>query len=145
MLIRLRFKLIIHVYFYFLIVIYYLKDKKSMSKVYLIQDIPGTSKGEPKYNIVGAQKYGEIVSLLPEFSQMILSPGPLIIKLRTLLKNYTSDDYLLLSGDPAIIGVVCSIVADATNGKYKLLKWDRQEKTYYPIEINLFEKGKIDE
>ena len=36
-----------------------------MSKVYLIQDIPGTSKGEPKYNIVGAQKYGEIVSLLP--------------------------------------------------------------------------------
>ena len=74
MLIRLRFKLIIHVYFYFLIVIYYLKVKKSMSKVYLIQDIPGTGKGEPKYNIVGAQKYGDIVSLLPEFSQMIHSP-----------------------------------------------------------------------
>ena len=58
-------------------------------KVYLIQEIPGTSKGEPKYNILGAQKYGEIVTMLPEFSQMILSPGPLIIKLRTLLKNYT--------------------------------------------------------
>jgi len=26
-----------------------------------------------------------------------------------------------------------------TNGKYKLLKWDRQEKTYYPIEINIFQ------
>jgi hypothetical protein len=26
-------------------------------------------------------------------------------------------------------------------GKYKLLKWDRQEKTYYPIEINIFQKG----
>ena len=49
-----------------------------MSKVYLIQDIPGTTKGEPKYNILGAQKYGDIVTLLPEFSQMILSPGPLI-------------------------------------------------------------------
>ena len=47
---------------------------------------------------------------------------------------------LLLSGDPAIIGVVCSIVADTTNGKYKLLKWDRQEKTYYPIEINIHQK-----
>ena len=58
-----------------------------MSKVYLIQDIPGTGKGEPKFNIVGAQKYGEIVSLLPEFSQMIHSPGPLVMKLRTLLKN----------------------------------------------------------
>jgi hypothetical protein len=26
-----------------------------------------------------------------------------------------------------------------------LLKWDRQEKTYYPIKINLYEKGEIDE
>ena len=59
---------------------------------------------------------------------MILSPGPLIHKLRTLLKDYTEDDYLLLSGDPAIIGVVCSVVSDITNGKFKLLKWDRQEK-----------------
>jgi len=111
--------------------------KETKSKVYLIQEIPGTSKGEPKYNILGAQKYGDIVTLLPMYSQIILSPGPLIIKLRTLLKNYTSEDYLLLSGDPAIIGVVCSVVSDITNGKYKLLKWDRQEKTYYPIEINI--------
>ena len=110
------------------------------SKVYLIQEIPGTSKGEPKYNILGAQKYGKIITMLPEFSQMILSPGPLIIKLRMLLKDYTENDYLLLSGDPAIIGVVCSIVADTTNGRYKLLKWDRQEKTYYPIEINIHHK-----
>ena len=71
---------------------------------------------------------------------MILSPGPLIQKLRTLLKDITSDDYLLLGGDPAIIGVTCSGVSDLTNGKYKLLKWDRQEKTYYPIEINIFQK-----
>jgi len=80
------------------------------------------------------------VTLLPEYSQMILSPGPLIHKLRTLLKNITSEDYLLLSGDPAIIGVTCSVVADLTNGKYKLLKWDRQEKTYYPIEVDIYKK-----
>ena len=110
------------------------------NKVYLIQEIPGTTQGQPKYNILGAQKYGAIVTLLPEYSQMILSPGPLIHKLRTLLKNITSDDYLLLSGDPAIIGVTCSVVADLTNGKYKLLKWDRQEKTYYPIEVDIYKK-----
>ena len=93
---------------------------------------------------MGVKKYGDIVTLLPEFSQIILSPGPLVFKLRKLLKNYTPDDYLLLTGDPAIIGVACSIVADLTNGKYNLLKWDRQEKTYYPIEINLYERGDID-
>jgi len=61
------------------------------------------------------------------------------------LKDYRPEDYLLLTGDPAIIGVACSIVSDMTNGKYNLLKWDKQEKQYYPIEINLYEKGKIDD
>ena len=61
------------------------------------------------------------------------------------LKNFTQEDYLLLTGDPAIIGVACSVVSNMTNGKYNLLKWDRQEKMYYPIKINLYEKGEIDE
>ena len=113
--------------------------------VYIIQEIPGTSSGNPKINIMGAAKYGEFKFLLPELSQMIFSPGPLIFKLRNLLKDFKSDDYLLLTGDPAIIGVACSIVSDMTNGKYNLLKWDKQERQYYPIEINLYEKGEIDE
>ena len=66
-------------------------------------------------------------------------------KITKLLKDFTTDDYLLLTGDPAIIGVACSIVSDMTNGKYNLLKWDKQERQYYPIEINLYERGKIDE
>ena len=111
-----------------------------MNKVYVIQELPGTREGKPKYNILGAHKYGEIKMLLPEHSQIILSPGPLVFKLRQLLKDYTPEDYLLLTGDPAIIGVACSIVSDSTNGRYKLLKWDRQEKMYYPIEINIFQK-----
>ena len=66
-------------------------------------------------------------------------------KLRKGLKDFKEDDYLLLTGDPAIIGVACSIVSDITNGKYNLLKWDKQERKYYPIEINLYEKGEIDD
>ena len=70
---------------------------------------------------------------------------PLIFKLRKGLKDYRQQDYILLTWDPAIIGVACSIVSDMTNGKYKLLKWDKQERKYYAIEINLHEKGNIDE
>jgi hypothetical protein len=55
------------------------------------------------------------------------------------------DSSIAIVGDPAIIGVACSIVSDITNGKYKLIKWDKQERRYYPIEINLYEKGKIDD
>ena len=117
----------------------------SERKVYVIQEIPGTQVGNPKIKIMGASQYGTFKFLLPEFSQMIFSPGPLIYKLRQGLKNYTSDDYLLLTGDPALIGVACSIVSDITNGKYNILKWDKQERKYYPIEINLYEKGEIDD
>ena len=119
----------------------------SESRVFVIQEISGTKAGNPKINIMGASSYsssGKFNFLLPEFSQIIFSPGPLVYKLRQGLKNYTSNDYLLLTGDPAIIGVACSIVSDITNGKYKLLKWDKQERKYYPIEINLYEKGEVD-
>ena len=113
--------------------------------VYVIQEIPGTQSGSPKINIMGAAKYGEFKFLLPEFSQIIFSPGPLIFKLRKALKDFKEEDYLLLTGDPAIIGVACSIVSDITNGKYQLLNWDKQERKYYPIKINLHEKGEINE
>ena len=120
-------------------------NTKPGSTVYVIQEIPGTRAGAPKINIMSAREYGEFNFLLPEFSQIIFSPGPLVFKLRKLLKDYKAEDYLLLTGDPAIIGVACSIVSDLTNGKYNLLKWDKQERMYYPIKINLYEKGEINE
>ena len=119
--------------------------KTTPSTVYVIQEIAGTRNGRPKINIMGAAEFGTFKFLLPELSQIIFSPGPLIFKLRKGLQNYRPKDLLLLTGDPAIIGVACSIVSDMTNGKYQLLKWDKQERKYYPIEINLHEKGTIDE
>ena len=109
--------------------------------VYVIQDIPGTKQGAPKINIIGATQFGKLQVLLPENSQIILSPTYVITTLRQKLKDYNPNDYLLLTGDPAIIGVACSIVSDITNGKYNLLKWDKQERRYYPVEIDLYNKG----
>ena len=113
--------------------------------VYLLQELPGTSIGQPKFNIMGALKYGKLKVLLKENTQIVLSPGPIVFELRRLLKNYTSKDYLLLSGDPSVIGIAVAIASDINNGRFNLLKWDRQEKVYYPLEVNLYEKGKIDE
>ena len=123
----------------------YKNIKETPSTVYVIQEIAGTKDGRPKINIMGASQYGSFKFLLPELSQIIFSPGPLIMKLRQGLKDYKSKDYLLLTGDPAIIGVACSIASDITNGKYNVLKWDKQERRYYPIAINLYERGEINE
>ena len=119
--------------------------KEGKPTVYAIQEIAGTRDGRPKINIMGAAEFGTFKFLLPELSQIIFSPGPLIFKLRKGLQNYKPRDFLLLTGDPAIIGVACSIVSDITNGKYQLLKWDKQERKYYSININLHEKGEINE
>ena len=119
--------------------------KTSEPTVYVLQELPGTSTGRPKFNIMGALKYGKLKVLLKENTQIVLSPGPIVFELRRLLKDYTSKDYLLLSGDPSVIGIAVAIVSDINNGRFNLLKWDRQEKVYYPLEINLYEKGKIDE
>ena len=119
--------------------------KEGKPTVYVIQEIAGTRDGRPKINIMGAAEFGTFKFLLPELSQIIFSPGPLIFKLRKGLQNYTPRDFLLLTGDPAIIGVACSIASDITNGKYQVLKWDKQERKYYSININLHEKGEINE
>ena len=122
------------------------KDLKENKEpiVYVIQELPGTSVGRPKFNIMGALKYGKLKVLLKENTQIVLSPGPIVFELRRLLKNYTSQDYLLLSGDPAVILLAGMIASDINNGKVNVLKWDRQEQVYYPLEINLHERGDID-
>ena len=115
------------------------------SVVHVLQEIAGTRDGRPKINIMGATSYGKIKFLLDERAQMIFSPGPLILKLKRLLKDFKQKDYLLLTGDPALIGVACCIVSDLTNGKFNLLKWDKQERRYYSIEIDIYNKGETDE
>ena len=113
--------------------------------VYLLQEVPGTKIGRPKFNIIGAQKFGKIEVLLKEDTQIVRSPGPITYQLRRLLKNFTDKDYLLLSGDPKVIGLSIAVACDINNGKYKTLTWDKQEKMYYSTDFNIYERGEIDE
>ena len=113
--------------------------------VYLLQEVPGTKIGRPKFNIIGAQKFGKIEVLLREDTQIVRSPGPITYQLKRLLKNFTDKDYLLLSGDPKVIGLSIAVACDINNGKYKTLTWDKQEKMYYSTEFNIYERGEINE
>ena len=113
--------------------------------VYLLQEVPGTKIGRPKYNIIGAQKFGRIEVLLREDTQIVRSPGPITYQLRRLLKDFKDKDYLLLSGDPKVIGLAIAVACDINNGKYKTLTCDKQEKMYYSTEFNIYERGEIDE
>ena len=133
-----------------------IKDYKKMMdqvtkkdpEVYLVQEIPvyreddkfhPEKAGKPKIDITPALKYGKIKIMFPRLKQMQFSPGPMVMEIKNSLKNFTTDDHLLLYGDPAIIGVVCAVASEITNGKFKLLKYDRRQFSYYPIELNFFQ------
>ena len=88
-------------------------------------------------NIRSAEKFGDLKVCLPDNRQMILSSGPLSFKLKQELKDFNDNDYLLLMGDPAIIAVAGAIASENNNGRFKILKWDRNEMKYYDIEIDL--------
>ena len=89
------------------------------------------------YNVRSAEKFGDLKIMLPDRKQMILASGPLTFELQKHLKDFNDNDYLLLIGDPAIIGLCCAIASDFNNGKFKVLKWDRIDKRYYDLEIDL--------
>jgi hypothetical protein len=40
-------------------------------------------------------------------------------------------------GDPAAIALAGAVANNISNGKLKLLKWDKQEKSYYVIKADL--------
>ena len=98
--------------------------------VFVVQEVPGR-------NILGARQYGDLKVLLPSNTNIVLSPGPTILRLRTGLKEFNGEDYLLLMGDPAVIGLACVIASEINIGKFSILKWDRIEKSYYPVEIDI--------
>lgn len=109
-----------------------------MSTVYVVQSMPN-------HDIAGAMKFGEIKPLLPSNHQIAFSTAPTIRNLRRKLRDFTDEDYVLLTGDPAAIGVVCSIVAAYNGGRYSVLKWDRREHIYIPVRIDITERGERDE
>jgi hypothetical protein len=98
--------------------------------VYVIQE-------QSNKNILSAKEFGEIKFLLPHGMQVLFSSGQCTQKLLFALSNFCNDDYLLLIGDPAAIGIAVAVASHWNNGKVKMLKWDRQERQYYPISMNI--------
>jgi hypothetical protein len=99
--------------------------------VYITQEVRGRDLSD-------ALEFGDLDILIPAKEQVALSAIPTLRRMERKLVKFTSDDYLMLSGDPVCIGIACALAALANNGRFKVLKWDRIEERYYPIEIDLY-------
>tara|TARA_Y100001951_G_C11218567_1_gene227339 strand:+ start:16 stop:321 length:306 start_codon:yes stop_codon:yes gene_type:complete len=99
--------------------------------VYVVQE-PDSSK-----NILSASDFGVLEFILPARENMMFSPIPTITRIKKALKEFNDEDFLLLIGDPAAIGVAVHIALQNNRQKAKLLKWDRREYRYYPVEVTI--------
>jgi len=97
------------------------------------------------HNIASALDYGRIETILPPNTQIAFSVVPTVRRIQRKLEKFSDEDYLLLIGDPSAIGICCAIAASRNHGRFKCLKWDKLERRYIPIEVNLFQKGDFDD
>lgn len=105
--------------------------------VFIVQEVYGR-------NFLPAKEYGELVPMLPYDMQIYLSTAPAARKLTRFLQNFSDNDYILLVGDPVLIGLATAIACMHNRGKAKLLKWDKRTMGYHPVEVDLIPKENDD-
>ena len=95
----------------------------------------------PTINILSASDFGYLVICLRNRDQAILSTAPYVQKMKKNLQDFRKQDYLLAVGDPVIIGISPAAVSEVTTGQFNILKWDKREFRYYPLEVDMYQKG----
>ena len=111
------------------------KNNPKEKFVYVAQEPPR------HINILSASDFGYLVICLPNRDQAIFSTAPYTQKMKKNLQDFRKEDYLLAVGDPVIIGISTAIVSEVTAGQFNMLKWDKREYRYYPLEVDMYQKG----
>jgi hypothetical protein len=115
-----------------------------VSKVYVVQ-VPARRSGprgawEEKYDLSPAERFGELVRLLP-YGNVPADPRPTVEALKEGLKDFrASEDFLLLLGDPVACAQAVQVLTRRMacfriEPHFNVLKWDRREGVYYPYQI----------
>jgi len=92
------------------------------------------------HDLAPALKYGEPVLLLKQAKDQTFAPQPVLRELKNLLRDFSDDDFLLLIGDPIAMALAVNAAAQMNNGRVKLLKWSKRHESYFPIEVDLYDR-----
>ena len=120
----------------------YLQNFKVINKTALVT---GAGKGIGKASAIALAEAGANLIILSRTKSDLDNVEKQIRKLKRKLRDFNDNDHLLMMGDPAAMGIACCVASEMNRGKFKILKWDKMQKRYYSVQINLNEKGEIDE
>lgn len=105
-----------------------------MSRVFIVQNtlrVTSSGKMEPKFDFSQAASFGELVHLLDHNASPFDLP-PVQRRLDTALLGFTNNDYLLLVGNPVLIGLAVAVAAAHNNGQVGMLQWSGARRCYIP-------------
>lgn len=110
-----------------------------MGTVYVIQEAMRKVNGEWRriHDLTPALVYGKIKIIVTGDQHLPISIQPIIWEFKKKLKDFSDDDYLLLVGDPILIGIATAVASDINNGVVNFLKWDREASAYLEIPADL--------
>lgn len=109
-----------------------------MPKVYVVQfQMKKLETGElvPRFDLEEAERFGELAFVMMS-NVSPFTPEPVIAEMYERLKNFAPEDFLLLIGNPCLIGWATAIVAHKTDGKFNMLQWSGE--TYRQIKVDNF-------
>ena len=113
-----------------------------MKKVYVVQKQMKYDNTKemfvPKFDMEPAKEYGRLEFLLSPTAQPF-SPLGIVQELHDKLQYFTQEDYLLLIGNPCLIGMTVAIASYYADGKVKMLQWSGKEQRYVEIDATLFD------
>lgn len=126
-----------------------------MATVYLVQQPrPSRERGWTP-DLSSAQQFGKIVPVFMADDKVDFLPGESLFKARSVLRDFTSDDYLLyVHGSPVAFALCVSVVTQFMPHGYRLLRWERRPNNgirdpkdgyYIPVDIRLAPKPEVDE
>lgn len=111
-----------------------------MSNVYVVQNQQirdrDSREMRSKFDLSPAEDYGSLKFLLSS-SDLPFKPQEVICKLRKGLEDFSQADYILLIGNPCLIGWTVAIASQMTGGPIKLLQWHTLSQSYISIESNV--------
>jgi hypothetical protein len=111
-----------------------------MAKVYVVNEPLKYDEDRGEHvrhlNLRPARDHGELVFLLPA-GQLPEDPRAVADAVERGLSGMTSEDFLLLVGDPRAIAIAGAVASRVCGGRFRLLHWQRDQRRYDPVDVDL--------
>lgn len=111
------------------------------SRVFIVQKQMRFDKGlgelVPRFDLEPAKKFGRFEYLLSPTASPF-NPESIMRDLHAMLKDYRQGDWLLLIGNPCLIGFAVGVAAKYANGHVNLLQWSGKDQDYLPITAKIY-------